>query len=161
MSTLDDLDWSAGAWEADYRTRLVRQRERTDCGVACLAMVAGIDYSAALTTFVELGYADKKTRLSTNYHELMAALRHHGLAVCMKRWRGWGYFSGLGILKTRAINRPNRGSWHWVVAESRPSCGYLVRDPNSPLAAIEYPPLSVLYRDLGQASVSGCWLQVS
>jgi ABC-type bacteriocin/lantibiotic exporter with double-glycine peptidase domain len=162
MSSLDDPDWSAGAWESDYRTRLVRQRERTDCGVACLAMAAGIDYAAALATFVDLGYADKKPRLATNYTELTAALRLHGLAVRMTRWRGWTQFSGLGILKTRAPNRPNRGRWHWVVAESHPSHGYLVRDPNSPLAALERPPLSVCCRDLERAAViSGCWLQVT
>ena len=160
-SSLDDPDWSAGAWESDYRTRLVRQRERSDCGVACLAMVAGIDYLEALDTFEGLGYADKKSRLATNFSELAAALSRHGLAARLKRWRGWDEFSGLGILKTRASDWSSHGPWHWVVAESQPSCGYLVRDPSSPLAALERPPLWVCYRNLEHTVISGCWLQVS
>lgn len=161
MSPLDDPDWSAGDWESDYRTRLVRQRERSDCGVACLAMVASIDYVEALATFERLGYGAKKPRLSSNFAELTAALRHHGLTPRMTRWRGWESFSGLGILKTRAARRPNRGQWHWVVAEAHAACGYLVRDPACPLAALERPPLSVSHRELRDTVISGCWLQVA
>jgi hypothetical protein len=124
-------------------------------------MAAGIGYDEALATFVALGLAAKKPRLSSNFTEMSAALRRHGLVPRMTRWRGWSHFSGLGILKTRAINRANRGSWHWMVAESHPSCGYLVRDPGSPLAALENPPMSVSYRSLERTAISGCWVQLA
>ena len=158
MSAPSDLDWSAGAWERTCRTRLVRQQHETDCGVSCLAMIEGISYQEAVKTLNGLGLAKAPRPLSSNFTEFKAALREHGLAGRMLRWRGWEEFSGLGVLKVRSKTPSKRGR-HWVVAESHTDFGYVIRDPASPLVSFLNPPMDVRYREFDMEP-GGRWIRV-
>jgi hypothetical protein len=141
-------------------TRLVRQRERTDCGVACLAMVAPISYEEAFATFCHLGL-DKKRKarpFSSNFKDLTRAMQAHGLGCHQRRWSGWGAFSGLGVIKVRS--RTKSRDWHWVVAESHPQYGFILRDPGFELAGILRPPDRVPTQDPARYEPYGNWLEI-
>lgn len=158
--SLADPDWSRGEWEASCLTRLVRQRSLHDCGVACLAMASGGAYEDALETFRALGLARKPKPLSSNFSDLARAIREQGLSCRLRRWAGWEAFTGLGVLKV-ARGDGRRRDWHWVVAETHPEFGVVVRDPGSPLVGLRNPPLSVCHRDIDRFDPYGCWLSVA
>ncbi len=161
-STLSDANWSKGSWERTCQTRLIRQRQTTDCGVACLAMLAGITYHKAYTTMTLLGYDKSPRPMATNYKQIEHSLAQHALATKRVKWLGWEAFHGLGLLKvpTRYPAPPQEKHWHWVVAEKHPTFGIVLRDPASPLVAIETPPLNVMHQDLYRYEPYGMWLQV-
>lgn len=157
-----DGDWSAGMWEATCVTRLIRQRQTTDCGVACLAMTAGVSYERALDVFLRLGL-DRKRKdapLLSNFADLERAARSIGLRARRQRWVGWCRFSGVGVLKVKPYGAGGR-RWHWVAAERHPQLGIVVRDPAFALAAIESAPEGVLHQALDHIRPHGCWLSLT
>jgi hypothetical protein len=169
-----DRDWSQGQWEAGVRTRLVRQRGPTDCGVACLAMAAGISYERALQVFRELGLDSDNSRhgkpLLSNFRNLETALRLHcSCPARRRRWAGWRELelsleSGqLGILKVwpAASGRARPKHSHWVVAEAHAVAGIIIRDPWSCLVGLRSPIFNVLHQSLDCYEPEGCWIQVT
>lgn len=160
MSSLSDPNWSAGAWEATCQTRLVRQQGATDCGVACVAMAAGIDYDRARATFAELGLARPPRPFASNFTDLVRAFRAVGVEGRMRRWRSWDDFRGVGVLKVRSPGAVGR-HWHWVVVESHEQYGHIVRDPGSPLVALRNPPMNVSHQDVSRFVPIGNWVQVA
>lgn len=159
--SLSDPDWSTGPWETTCRTRLVRQRQRFDCGVACLAMAAGISYEAAIATFTMLGLGGVPRPFASNFAELQKALTVHGIEGRMLRWRGWDAFDGLGVLKVKPKDAPEARNWHWVVAEAHEMHGFVLRDPASPLVAFRRdPPLGVSHQAFDYLVPMGNWIRV-
>ena len=65
----------------------VRQREQRDCGIAALAMVAGISYEEAQSAFAP-AYEPKRTGLIAA--DLYAALAELGFATQELHWPRWG-----------------------------------------------------------------------
>ena len=154
---LSDLDWSAGPWEHTCRTRLVRQVERLDCGVACLAMAASISYDEARATFITLGLSKAPRPFASNFKDLGRALKAQGMESSLKRWVDWDALDGVGILK---VSGRAKRSWHWVVAERHAEYGLVVRDPASPLVSLEKAPDNVSYRSLSALTPYGSWIRV-
>lgn len=162
---MDGADWSIGPWERKFETRLTRQRQATDCGVACLSMVARVTYETAHSTFSALGYETKHRPMATNFRQMEIALSEHGLISRRLRWRGWDAFLGLGVLKVpveakRDIQVCMHGHWHWVVAEKHPSYGIVLRDPACPLVALEKPLMNVMHQDLSRYQPFGSWITI-
>lgn len=157
-----DQDWSAGPWEATCVTRLIRQRQTTDCGVACLAMTAGVSYERALEVFLQHGldHRRKTAPLLSNFADLEKAARSLGLRIRRQRWTGWCRFSGVGVLKVKPYGTGGR-KWHWVAAERHPQLGIVVRDPAFALTAIELAPEGVLHQALEHIRPCGSWLSVA
>lgn len=91
-------------WESTCRIQRVFQRDSSDCGVACLAMVANISYLAARGVFDAIGIPNIRPHLpyATNFKQLRQALTEFGIESSLERWRGWGHFSGIGILAVNA-----------------------------------------------------------
>ena len=89
----------------------VQQRsiKHADCGVACVAMLAGCSYRRAFEAF---GFAEDQSVFFTRHHHLIDALEKLGCAVKRKRFFSWREMSGRAIV---AVNRSQDGYWHWVV----------------------------------------------
>lgn len=94
--------------------RLVRQKTRTDCGIACLAMLAGISWVKARNALFRPGEKSFYTHKAT----MIDALRRFGvitskrLVVCKNPRR----------LKKDALLRTNvlaNGNWHWAVWDAK------------------------------------------
>ena len=83
---------------------------RADCGVACVAMLAGCSYEQAFTA---LGFEGHQRQFYTRHRHLMRALEVLGCVVQRKKFVTWYQISGPAIV---AVNHTRRGKyWHWVV----------------------------------------------
>lgn len=101
------------------KLKRVRQRYRSDCGVACVAMVAQVKYQQAFDVF---GFTEED-RFYTRHKHLMEALEKLGCEVQRKMFRSWEDIPGHAILP---VNRRCEGKhFHWVVYD-----GKAVLDPN-------------------------------
>lgn len=80
----------------------VRQRMRTDCGVACLAMIAGATYEEAAAAFEAAGlHLQRKSKkpYMSNFRDLVAAASHLGLQLRRRPYRGWSEVRSPTIVK--------------------------------------------------------------
>lgn len=138
----------------------VRQREQSDCGVACLAMAAKIGYDLALAAFTDAGLAVRRGRkpgLASNFQELRKALALVGTQTRLRRFKGWDSLGNAAILKVFVT--PN-GNWHWVFVGRDPLHGLFVQDPGTELAAFEVPPPGLLCLDLTLYFPTGCYIEI-
>ena len=91
--------------------RLVKQRHASDCGVACVAMLADVSWEEAnLTIFGRV----KERGFYTQTADLRDALRRLGviLEIRMKVCRAPRRLRRDALLKT---NTRKGGYWHWAV----------------------------------------------
>lgn len=95
--------------------RLIRQRTSTDCGVACLAMLAGISWAQARNALFD---EKRNVSFATGVQQMRLALLGFGivtslrLVVCKNPSR----------LRRDALLRTNvlaNGGWHWAVWDSK------------------------------------------
>ena len=95
--------------------RTVRQRGESDCGIACLAMLAGISWVEARK---ELFGSQARRGFRTNKDEMRAALRRLGiitskkLQVCKDPRR----LTRDALLRTNLLAD---GNWHWAVWDAK------------------------------------------
>ena len=92
--------------------------EHADCGVACVAMLAGCSYQQAFKAF---GFAENQGEFYTRHHHLISALEKLGCAVKRKRFSSWCGIHGQAIV---SVNHSQDGCWHWVVFD-----GEAILDP--------------------------------
>lgn len=102
------------------KLRRVRQRTKSDCGVACVAMIARVRYREAFSAF---GFSEHEKRFYTNHGQLVAALENLGCEVQRKKFSSWQNIPGCAIVPVN--HRCNRRNFHWVVYD-----GKFVLDPN-------------------------------
>lgn len=94
------------------KVQRVEQRAlgRADCGVACVAMLAGCRYEDAL---LALGFEGQQRQCYTRHHHVIRALVKLGCVVQRKKFTTWQQMAGPAIV---AVNHTRRGKyWHWVV----------------------------------------------
>jgi ABC-type bacteriocin/lantibiotic exporter with double-glycine peptidase domain len=118
----------------------VMQRERTDCGVACTAMLLNISYKKAKELFIAAGLDIAKLRhpaFASNVGELQKVLEAGGATIKRQRFKDWETFKTPCIAKT--LVRPD-GNWHWVVIDYDAEVGFYVLDPCEDLPSYQYPP---------------------
>lgn len=94
--------------------RRVRQRYRSDCGVACVAMLAGVQYWQAFDAFE---FSEEGNGFYTGHGHLVEALEKLGCQVIRKRFTSWEDVPGSAILPVN--HRCNRCNFHWVVYDGR------------------------------------------
>lgn len=91
--------------------RLIRQRNEKDCGVACVAMLAGVSYPNAkkmifgTETAGLVGASDVRSALEAFGHV-------PGRSLTPLRGRDYRTLPGPAILK---VNPRANGEWHWIV----------------------------------------------
>lgn len=100
--------------------RRVRQRKRSDCGVACVAMIAGVSYQEAFDVFC---FDDGEKYFYTRHSHLVEALESLGCEVQRKWFSSWQDVAGRAIIPVN--HRCNRRNFHWIVYD-----GKTVLDPN-------------------------------
>lgn len=95
--------------------------EMADCGVACVAMLAGCSYRQAFEAF---DFADNQSQFYTRHHHLISALEKIGCAVIRKRFRSWRAIRGRAIVAVNHRHSQKIRYWHWVVFD-----GEVILDP--------------------------------
>lgn len=108
--------------------RVVRQRGRHDCGVACVAMLAGVSYGRALEAV-----AGSRTR-GTTTKQLVAALRALGMETDGNRLRVMGTAD---IVKSRnrmlvKLSLEGTTNWHWLVWDPGGIGRFIDPEPEAP-----------------------------
>lgn len=94
--------------------RLVPQRHTTDCGVACVAMIAGVSYQQA---FNAIGFSEVHKQFYTTHTCLTIALRKLGAHVRWKKFRSWHDIPGPAIV---AVNHRRKcRKFHWVLYDGK------------------------------------------
>lgn len=138
----------------------VRQRQNFDCGVACLAMAADIDYVAARAVFDAVGLATKHRARPylSNHKDLRAAMRMAGVASNLKRFEGWHSVGSAAILRV-PTQRKRLG--HWVFAGRDPVLGLFVHDPATTLPTFEVLPQDVLCHDIASYQPTGFFIDIT
>lgn len=110
----------------DKKLRLIKQKGSVGCGVACVAMLAGVTYANAAAKLCELGQPLNWTK---------AVHLRRGLATF-----GFGLGRGMRITSVRVLasldqhalvgtNKRKYNRWHWIVWDAR--CK-IVLDPKKP-----------------------------
>jgi hypothetical protein len=141
--------------------RIVRQKDASGCGVACLAMATGMEYPAAREVFNRLGldktrHAGRKP-YSSNFKELRAALSACGLPSELRRFSGWNAIAGPCIVK---VNSGKLQNWHWVFASRTVQYGLHILNPALPLPYLEKMPLDVMCTGLEVYKPYGCYIEI-
>jgi hypothetical protein len=95
--------------------RRIKQRVGTDCGIACVAMIAGRDYQNAKRAF---GSGRVKR---TGKKDLQSALRALGLRTGARLVRCGGNYRNLPFRAILKTNVTGDGDWHWIVWDPK-SC---------------------------------------
>lgn len=141
--------------------RIVLQIDPYGCGVACLAMVVEVEYTAARSIFDKLGLNAPKRKdrkpYSSNFKELRAALLACGYPSKVRRFTSWSTIGGPCIVKVHGVNLRNS---HWVYANRTNQYGLYILDPALPVPYIEKMPLDVLCVELDIHQPYGCYIEI-
>jgi hypothetical protein len=95
----------------------VVQLERTGCGIASVAAIAGLSYQRAKAIANALGVrADDKALWSDTAH-VRRLLRHVGVSAGPRElpFRSWEALPDLALLSAKWHREQGRPFWHWVV----------------------------------------------
>lgn len=95
----------------------VIQKEKTGCGIASVAAIAGVSYSEARKEAAKLGiYAsDKKLWSETNY--VRDLLKEFGIKTAGKKtpFKSWEALPDLALLAIKWHRENGKPFWHWTV----------------------------------------------
>lgn len=95
----------------------VVQLERTGCGIAAVAAIAGVSYRRAQRTANRLGIFADDRRLWTETNYVRRLLQSYQLrpASTEQPFRSWGSLPDLALLAIKWHREQGRPCWHWVV----------------------------------------------
>lgn len=113
----------------------VVQMERTGCGIAAVAAIAGVSYRQAQRTAHRLGIfaCDRRLWSETDFvHRLLRRYRFRP-ASTEQPFRSWSKLPDLALLAIKWHRERGRPCWHWVVFV-RDSKGVRVLDSKQSLA---------------------------
>jgi hypothetical protein len=95
----------------------VVQLERTGCGIASVAALAGVDYKAAQACARRLGIVAADDRLWSEAAPVRRLLEHYQLRARAgeQRFRSWSGLPARALLAIKWHHHRGRPCWHWVV----------------------------------------------
>jgi hypothetical protein len=104
--------------EGSLAMKRISQLDEDGCGVACVAMIAGVSYHEARKRM----FGDQNVTV-TRTRELREALRDFGIACTGKlipstRRRHYKKLEQDAILKVKSL-RSGKKDWHWMVWDNR------------------------------------------
>ena len=104
----------------------IKQKDRTGCGIACVAMIVNKPYSQIKKKMRSLGCFNKNT-FYTEYYDLKKTLKSYKVRTSkIYKKKSWKSMKKDAIV---AINyNKKRDTWHWVVFDKKNNH---VLDPNS------------------------------
>ena len=105
--------------EDESRTAMkpVVQEERTGCGIAAVAAIAGVSYAKAKTVAASLGISSQDRRLwseTIHVRRLLALFGVHA-ARTTRPFRAWSKLPDCALLAIKWRLEKERPFWHWVV----------------------------------------------
>jgi hypothetical protein len=108
----------------------VVQLERTGCGIASVATVAGVSYRRAQRAANRLGIFAADQRLWSETGYVRRLLLHYGIRAARteSRFESWPALPALALLAIKWRKADGRAFWHWVVFRRGPN-GPVVLDP--------------------------------
>jgi ABC-type bacteriocin/lantibiotic exporter with double-glycine peptidase domain len=95
----------------------VVQLERTGCGIASVAAIAGLPYTKAKSIANDLGIYAEDSALWSNSTHVRRMLRHLGCSVSPREYpfRSWVSLPDLALLSIKWHIERGCPYWHWVV----------------------------------------------
>ena len=93
------------------------QEERTGCGIAAVAAIAGVSYARAKTVAASLGISSQDRRLWSETIHVRRLLAQFGLPAGRSTgpFRSWKSVPDCALLAIKWDMKGGRPSWHWVV----------------------------------------------
>jgi ABC-type bacteriocin/lantibiotic exporter with double-glycine peptidase domain len=110
------------------------QEDRTGCGLASVATVAGVSYKQAKKVAGQLGIDVQDPQLWSDTKYVRTLLTHYGLSTSPHTtpFTSWETLPSLALLAIKWHKRNNCAFWHWVIFW-RGSEGPVVLDPKQSL----------------------------
>lgn len=95
----------------------VVQLERTGCGIAAVAAIAGVSYRQAQRTANRLGIFATDRRLWTETAHVRRLLREYRVRPVSSEqpFRSWSNLPDLALLAIKWHREQGQPCWHWVV----------------------------------------------
>ena len=95
----------------------VVQLERTGCGIASMAALAGVSYTQAKRVANRLGIFADDPRLWSETHHVLRLLKEYGLQPARTEvpFASWEALPDRALLAIKWHKEGNRTCWHWVV----------------------------------------------
>lgn len=94
----------------------VKQEDETGCGLACIAMLAGVSYEEVKQVALKNLKFRTKGHFYTGTGQLKELAGYFGLTITGQKrrpWRNWALLPDIAIV---SINQQeNNRYWHWVV----------------------------------------------
>ena len=112
----------------------VVQEDRTGCGFASVATLAGVSYQHVKTVAGQLGIHVQDPKLWSDTKYMRKLLASYGVSVSPKTttFKSWGNLPSLALLGIKWHKRNDCTFWHWVVFYRGPQ-GPVVMDPKGEL----------------------------
>ena len=111
------------------RLKPVVQLERTGCGIAAVAALAGMNYRETQRLANRLGIFADDSMLWSETHHVRRLLQEYGIrsANTEALFTSWKALPDLALLAVKWHKEGGRAFWHWVVFWRGP-CGPVVLD---------------------------------
>ena len=95
----------------------VVQLERTGCGIASVAALAGVSYRSAQREASRLGIFAGDSRLWSETHHVRRLLEQYGIrpASAEKQFTSWKNLPDRAFLAIKWRKEQGRAFWHWVM----------------------------------------------
>jgi len=97
--------------------RAVIQKDRTGCGIASVAALAGVSYMEAKNAAKKLGITIDDPRLWSDTRAVRRLLKHFAIQTAPreKPFRSWRQLPALSLLAIKWHREKGKPYWHWVV----------------------------------------------
>ncbi len=95
----------------------VVQEERTGCGIAAVAAIAGVSYARAKAVAASLGISAQDRKLWSETASVRRLLAQFGVraARAARPFRSWSYLPDCALLAIKWHLEGGRPFWHWVL----------------------------------------------
>jgi hypothetical protein len=95
----------------------VVQLERTGCGIAAVATLAGVNYTQAKQVAARLGIFAYDPKLWSEPHHVRRLLKQYGIRPASTEvlFTSWEALPDLALLAIKWRRERGRAFWHWVV----------------------------------------------
>ncbi|MFW5910855.1 MAG: hypothetical protein ACOCUJ_03350 [Thiohalospira sp.] len=110
--------------------KAIVQEEKTGCGLACVAMLAGESYQSVREVAAGLGIHASDEALWSDTTHVRRLLDYYGIQPAPEErpFTAWAELPGCALLATKHHYEGGRPFWHWVVFVREPA-GAVVLDP--------------------------------
>ena len=97
--------------------KVVIQKERTGCAIACVAMITGLSYPEVKQAGARLGITAADPSLWSDTRQVRRLLQYFGLRPVAgeTKFAGWDRLPDLALLAIKWHRTSTGPAWHWVV----------------------------------------------